>query len=1129
MAENTMPPTRRVASAAFNEFASAQAQLILIGEAIRTAAADLVISPAASSPTAPQAPLPRKSDNASSVHGAAATPLPTPMSIPPCALAPSATAAATSTSTAAADAAVRPAAVMISATDRLAALHDYLRRVQFLMKEYEAVSQRAVEMHLLPTPAEDKTATAMAVSPASSDGQRQKPAMAAAPPEPPSPTHRRAASPSQPSPEKSSKGASINRNRGAVANRNNTSVENATSTLAEGRNAPAAAQDTVGPSLHQRRALASDATFTRFCGLRVDPEHLLLPWAAAAPATAAITPTSAFSSASVATLRALPEEESASTTLPVRPTSSCSITSQSSTGSAHSQASMSLRLAQQQRQQMAATAPLSAYSRFFLHPQSPLQLTPGLPDRKTKTGEVVADVDAFLSSSAAAPAVAGDLVNGPAVLLRQLRDTQFQFEALRRCRLFSYEGRIREITAALEAASCTKAIEGDDAPAVDEKSKGNPLQASAAAASSAKRPAVLTTAKEPKWEHAEVLVDRMTEVLTALRARFVSESHFAHCGTPAVALGRQLHAWMQPLLRQLNELLSNPTLEDVDQDLREKLRRMKFDVEELQQEQEDAIANGNMQRSEELYGEQTALSEAMQGPYDEMEQLLQEYIEECVTAPLAALQEQKETLTARLTRVIEEHASRLAEVGQDMDRVKEKRRTVVQSRHRQRNAMSVYQHAWKKQWQGNSDQQIACYRAMEQLEKRLSSLQQTQRLLADDWLTHMALERQREEDAAAFTCFAEARTQALTEAQRNLQSVVDGLRQLSGAICFSCSHAEAFAKEVLQGHVRDAQLALRQDRLAQFRAFYLTLGDWRFKKSRNVEEIQKKIEYYTLQQEVAMDVSNPKAKEYSQAKRQWEAAKAEALEQLDRLEERSRLQLEAFRPTEQRLRDAGVDFVSPEDELAQRNLQRTIRLVEYQQLIEEGIGVRESGVRGSSDSVSSASTTARATTSQHLPALPLGLAATTSTTTKSTARASPTRFFTADTNTPPVDVMLRSRENALEPARASPCTGLTPLTGPAAAAAVVVTAGITTTAAAAPTAMPSIAVSPTSVPLEVSRSGDGGAAVGTTAALPPISAKLSVPPQLHSTEERIMNDISKTASLGKQSGNRKAQKCKSAK
>ncbi|KPI84030.1 putative paraflagellar rod protein [Leptomonas seymouri] len=1014
MANTSVSVAPTSTSLAPSALASAHAQLLLISEAIRTAVSELGLPRSRTSPP----PQPEPSCNcAPQRETSSSASAPSKLNAPPIS---------------AADTAAKR--VVATASDRLAALYDHLRQVQSLMKEYETVSQRAVEMHLLPTPAEAENGVSQAGQVEGGCEQKSATALRAS-----SPPTRQATSPS---PQPGAKAANEKSAETNSSSSPNTADGNAEKSGPEGPTPPLSLSgDVTGPSLYQRRALLSDAVFTHFCGLRVDSANLCLPLP---------MPSTAVGGAS----KTPQDKDGLSTnTLNACPASISGSSNQPNAGSGHSQASTTLRRTQQQRQQAAAAAQLSAYSRYFLYPKSPLKLSPTFTEADTASA-----IEEYLSSP-----FSTDPSNSHGILLRQLRDIQSQFEGLHRCNLFTYEARLRELKAAASAARQTeteKSVEGD-----------KKLKATASAKQTAAPPV-----EESKWEHNAVLVDRMREVLTALRTRFTSDSHFAYCGAPAITLGRQLHGWTQPLLRQLNELLSNPTLEEVDQHLREKLHRLKFDVEELQQEQADAITNGDMQRSEELYYEQTALSESMREPYDEMEQLLDEYREECVTAPLAALQEQREALTARLSGAIEDHTTQLTEVTQDIDRVKEKRRSVIQSRHRQRNAMSAYQHKWKKEWQGNSDQQIACYHAMEQLEKRLLDLQNAQNTLADDWLAHMTLERQREEDAAAFMCFVEARSQALTESQRNLQLVVEGLRQFSGAIRFCCSHAEAFARDVLQSHINETQLALRKDRLAQFRALYLTLGDLHFKKSRNAEEIQKRVEYYTLQQEVAMDVLNPKAKEYSQAKQQWVAAKEEALEQLEQLECRSRLQLEAFRPTEQRLRDAGVKFTSPEDELAERNLQRTQRLVEYQQLIEEGIGVRESDRKPSGGAAAAA---------QHLPALMSNAAATAT-----------TRPFTADIHTPAPPSSSQPRGNVAAPRRATPLTDSTATTKNSASAA---------------------------------SSFNEGSGSGLAATLPLISSKSPQPQHLHATEERIMQDVSKTATLGSRLRNNKTQKRKSPK
>lgn len=867
-----VPPTPEASTA----LSTAHAQLVLLEYAIRAAAASALPSDAS-------AQSHRKTSEGTrtlnATVGSQNTSLPGPV--------PAESSSLTGIMAATRLSSVTPTAPS-GASERLSALHDNLRRVRRLMQQYEEASQRVIKVHLLPSPETGGETLGSVTTPTAHAGKRVK-----------------EVTPQQVSVSVASNGK------------------------------PAAEQQSIPQSLHQRRALASDAVFTRFCGLRVTPDQLLLPLQP--PANAATSPTlrgidedaeerKSGSGGSLVSNYSEPVKRRGSNKTPSGQTAGTpNAKTQHNSTATSPKHSPSFRTAQQ-RKHMSAEAVLEEYAKLFYRP-SATAVSPSATPRSTAI-EVLSSQSPVVAAAApahntkagnlssAAPADDGEVV-------RQLQEMQQQFAALQRCHLFAYEAHLKSARAAADTQG-----NGTDARTIK---RG---MAALGAATSG------TQVNDVRWHHIPVAVQHMQDSLTALQARFTRDSHYASCGGQPIVLVHQLQAWTHPLVQNLNELLSNLTVEETDEKTREKLRRMKFDAEELQQAQAQAISNGDMQRSEELYYEQTSLAEAMAGPYDELEAIMRKYGEVCVDAPLTRVLDQRDLLTTRLTRVIEEYTSKLSEVTLDAERVKEKRRAVAQARHRQRNNMSTYNHTWKKAWQTNSDQHMACYRAMEQLERQLNDLRQTQRFLVDDWISHITQERQREEDAASFACFADARAAALAETQRNLQAVVEGVRQYSGAVQFSCRHVETFVREVLQDHLSQLQVALRKDRLEQFRALYLTLGDLRFKKARNAEEMEKKIEHYTLQQEVAMDALNPKAKEFSKAKQRYEAAKAEAQKQIDQLDQRSRLQLERFRPTEQLLREAGVDFVSPEEELARRMQERSQKLLEYQQLIEDGIGVR---------------------------------------------------------------------------------------------------------------------------------------------------------------------------------------------
>eukprot|EP00662_Eupelagonemidae_sp_cell21_P009067 gene9067-6027_t len=120
---------------------------------------------------------------------------------------------------------------------------------------------------------------------------------------------------------------------------------------------------------------------------------------------------------------------------------------------------------------------------------------------------------------------------------------------------------------------------------------------------------------------------------------------------------------------------------------------------------------------------------------------------------------------------------------------------------------------------------------------------------------------------------------------------------------------------------------------------YLTLGDLQYKKEANIQALEEKIQVASMQQEMYMESLNPKAKEYSQLKRDLGKMKGELEQQVDQIREKAVLYIEAFKPTEHALIEAGRHFRHPVEQLKENNQNRKHKLVAYHQLVggaEEG-------------------------------------------------------------------------------------------------------------------------------------------------------------------------------------------------
>lgn len=432
-------------------------------------------------------------------------------------------------------------------------------------------------------------------------------------------------------------------------------------------------------------------------------------------------------------------------------------------------------------------------------------------------------------------------------------------------------------------------------------------------------------------QHMHLIVKRLEESISNAVETIRAQASSKPVSSQAV---KDVSQWPVDLLRIMTDTMNQKTMEMLTEAGREQLRRITFDVEELQHDQQQAVTDGDMQKSEQLYFEQTTLLETMKPQFTELEQIIERYKKERGEAVQESLKQFQKNFRQLLTTSIrrEERDKRLTDG--DTEKLTEKRSLVQKARKDQKANFTFYVQEWEKLFDTNVEQQAACYRAMEELERRIHQLSAEQAVLIADRVDKVNMERERALDAAAFFYFCDQRNKSSKESAQSSQSSVDTLKEVGQALEFSANQFDMYLKECIIDHSDAELLAIRQQKLAQFRQLYLTLGDLQFKKARHAEEIEKKIEYYSLQQEIAMDTLNPKAKEYSQAKKKWQCVKDEIGQQLNVLEQKSEREAADFKPTEVLLIKAGVTFKHPVEELREKNTIREQKLLEYKQLMD---------------------------------------------------------------------------------------------------------------------------------------------------------------------------------------------------
>ncbi|KAF5220855.1 putative paraflagellar rod protein [Trypanosoma cruzi] len=392
--------------------------------------------------------------------------------------------------------------------------------------------------------------------------------------------------------------------------------------------------------------------------------------------------------------------------------------------------------------------------------------------------------------------------------------------------------------------------------------------------------------------------------------------------------------WSQPLLRVLGETLRRVTLEHVMEEPRERLRRAAFDVKEKQREQEDAVTDGDMVRSENLYFEKTALLEGMRPLYDQLEHVIETYKKDAAEEPTRKVRALATELVPRLVSPkIAKEQNLKKRCAADIERLASKREEIRSARSAQRANFSVQMTEWEKLFDLNRQQQEACLRAIEELEQRLRHLAEERTFLVEDRLEKMSEERQREEDAATFMLFAERQEEALRTTLQHVEQSLHCAQSISDAVQSGYKHLNHHLHNAILQTAETQLLNVRKERLEHFRSLYLTLGELQFKKERHVEELDKRIEYYHVQQELAMETFNPKAKEFSKAKKDLLEVKETMEQQLQLIAKKAAQQLEDFKPTEKLLLASGVQFRHPVEELVEMNAVRTQKLLEYHSLM----------------------------------------------------------------------------------------------------------------------------------------------------------------------------------------------------
>jgi hypothetical protein len=386
------------------------------------------------------------------------------------------------------------------------------------------------------------------------------------------------------------------------------------------------------------------------------------------------------------------------------------------------------------------------------------------------------------------------------------------------------------------------------------------------------------------------------------------------------------------LIALSQECILRPSAVDLTEELSERLTRMAFETEEITEQQSQAVAEGDMKLTEVLYFKKVSIQESMVQTFNALFNILDEHHIDGFLQPTKKLHEVHNRANANVSAIMKEQEGLKRKLQHDLKNLDEHQGRVKAEHHSRVQEYQKYMQDVTKRLELNQTHHDQILAAIEELERRLVVLGEERCALVSQQLDVVDAEKRRVCDYNNFNAFVQRQRLLLTQTLHNAEAAEEVTDLYDETLCLGCNSVEQFLKET-EASIEAVRMQTHETRLKHFRSLYLTLGDLQYKKERNLEELDKKIAQTHIQQELAMETFNPKAKEYSQVKKELIKVREEMEAQLNVIAEKATLHIEAFKPTEVALIQAGKSFVHPVEELERMNRSREQKLLEYHKLM----------------------------------------------------------------------------------------------------------------------------------------------------------------------------------------------------
>lgn len=395
-----------------------------------------------------------------------------------------------------------------------------------------------------------------------------------------------------------------------------------------------------------------------------------------------------------------------------------------------------------------------------------------------------------------------------------------------------------------------------------------------------------------------------------------------------------------PVLQALEQMVRCRPIEEPLSRVVDEISKLDKEDQRIRDEQTVMLEDGNVAQNETLTQDRIQLMEGIADLVTHKFRIITQIDE----GTLRVLQKEtariRNVTTGNSEALLRSTASKRAVLRDDLKRITDQRRKASDDERLARGAFEEQKDASDAALVENARRQDQCWKQMMALEQELIGLATQRRDEVDRRTRMVEREERRRCDMLHFTNFADTHCELLKTSLTSCEAEEELGQMMQEVVLQACAAVDSKVT-AMKKTLEDSTLHAYAEHSDRFREQYLHLGDITYRKERLIDELDRRISMLNVQQDIAMQTFNPKARVLSEQRAELELERARVQQYVAVLHEKADAYVEAFKPTEKALRAVSQSFVHPIIELRKLNKERSRKLDQYYATTVHDTGLQE--------------------------------------------------------------------------------------------------------------------------------------------------------------------------------------------